>query len=368
MKIGVITFSESKDNYGQILQAYAMQEYLKGVGHEPFLIRYKDIPKQDTTGFKINKIFTYTRKLPEYVKWYLNKRRTARQENEYRKAVDFERRNFTGFINQRITATDFYTSQSIEKNPPEADAYICGSDQIWAGDDAYYLSFAPDKALKIAYAPSLGGLTDFTPEKEARMKYLISRLDRIGMREQSGVETCHRLGFKEAVKVVDPTLLLSSEKYSDIAINPHNTKPYALVYLLGSPIKISIDQIARFISSKDLDLKYVASQGRNDRYEKINPTIEEWLGLIKNAELVITNSFHCVVFALTFHRPLISIPLKDGYKRMNTRIEELLKECNLSSRFTNKIESLQRMTTFDFDKFESYKKEQQLFSSRFLNI
>lgn len=368
MKIGVITFSNSKDNYGQILQAYALQEYLKNTGHEPFLIRYKDIPQHDTTGFKPKKILKYIVNLPQYIKWYLNKYKMAMMDDEYRRSADFERRDFAGFIKKHINVTDFFTAESIEANPPKADAYICGSDQIWAGDDAYYLSFAPEKSLKIAYAPSLGGLTDFTPEKEARMKQLISRLDRIGMREQSGVDTCIRLGFKDAVKVIDPTLLLNQENYLKIAVAPKNIRPYALVYLLGSPIKVSIEQIAGYVSSKGLNLKYIASQGRSDSFEKENPTIEEWLGLIKNANLVITNSFHCVVFALTFHRPLISIPLKDGYKRMNTRIEELLHECGLTERFTINIEQLSNMTEQDFNKFENYKKSQQYFSKEFLNL
>ncbi len=368
MKIGVITFSNSKDNYGQILQAYAMQEYLKGKGHDPFLIRYKDIPGQDTTGFKFSKILTYLCRLPQYINWYLNRRKTVRLESRYLNEVDFERRDFAGFIKKHITSTDFYTAETIENNPPEAEAYICGSDQIWAGDDAYYLSFAPDDSLKIAYAPSLGGLTSFSADKEARMKHLISRLDRIGMREQSGVDTCHRLGFNSAVKVVDPTLLLSSDRYSNIAIETDNKNPYALVYLLGSPIKISMNQIAELVLSKGLELKYIASQGRSDSYKKINPTIEEWLGLIKNADLVITNSFHCVVFALTFHRPLISIPLKDGYERMNTRIEELLDACNLSDRFTTDIDNLPQMKESDFSRFEKYKTSQQKLSADFLKL
>lgn len=109
--------------------------------------------------------------------------------------------------------------------------------------------FAPDDAKKIAYAPSLGGLTHFKSEYEAMMIRLMKRLDFIGMREQSGVEVCHRLGFKEAVKVVDPTLLLRKEDYDKIKCNVKKDKPYAFIYLLGNPTTCSIASVMEFVKN-----------------------------------------------------------------------------------------------------------------------
>lgn len=367
MKVGVITFSESKDNYGQLLQCYAMQEYLRKRGHEPFLIRYHDTPIVDNTGFKPRKIFTYICRFPKYISWYINRRKTQKQNTDYKSTANFEKRDFAGFLDRHINCTPIYNAQEIHNNPPTADAYICGSDQIWAGDDAYYLSFAPDLALKIAYAPSLGGLTSFPSEKEKSMSYLINRLDKVGMREQSGVDTCIRLGRKDAVKVVDPTLLLNSEDYLKIAVKPNVSVPYAFIYLLGNPIYVEIENIFNECRHRGLSPIYVASQGRSDKMPKIDPTIEEWLGLMSEADLVITNSFHCTVFALQFHRKFISIPLSGGFGRMNTRVKELLEECGMSNQFTENM-AASAVGDSEFKRFEQYKASQQSLSEQFLSL
>ena len=367
MKIGVITFSDSKDNYGQILQAYAMQEYLKDLGHNPFLIRYKSSQHEQKAGFKAYKILTYLRKFPFYVKWYLGYRKMSRDNEAYKASTDFEKRDFSGFISNRITATDFYDENTIHATPPFADAYICGSDQIWGRDNAYYLSFAPDNALKIAYAPSLGGIKSFSKADESNIKKLVNRLDKVGMREQSGVDTLYRMGINNAVKVIDPTLLLNAEDYLKIAKDKKVEKPYAFVYLLGSPISITMEEIANYVEHRKLDLKYVGSQGRNDNYTKLNPTIEAWLGDIANADCIITNSFHCTVFALQFHRPVITLPLTGGFKRMNSRVEELFEESGLADAFTSDLHRLETIN-YDFRRFEDYKLSQQKFSCKFLDI
>jgi hypothetical protein len=286
----------------------------------------------------------------------------------YQAAEKLDVRQFSKFMFENMSLTELYNAETIENNPPQADAYICGSDQIWAGDDAFYLSFAPSNALKIAYAPSFGGMTTFPKEKELRMRELIGKLDKVGMREQSGVDVCRRLGIASAVKVVDPTLLLNKEDYQKISITATINKPYAFVYLLGNPIDISISEISKYVKSKGLEMVYVASQQRIDKHPKIEPTINEWLGYISNADLVITNSFHCVVFSLIFHRRFISIPLSDGCRRMNTRIEEILNETHLKQCIAygdlNNID----LDKIDFKKFEEYKERQQSYSKQFLGL
>ena len=369
MKIGVITFSNTKDNYGQILQIFALQQYLKKLGHEPFLIRYKDSEIPDSTGFKIKNLSRYIKKFPTYVKWFFNRKTERRHLQQYLLTANLEKRDFEGFIKSHIDISSEYDSRSIHTNPPKADAYICGSDQIWGGEDAYYLSFAPDSVLKIAYAPSLGGLTQFSTDEKENIKKLIHRLDKIGMREESGVDVCKNLGRSDVVKVVDPTLLLNIEDYKEISTQSTlATKPYALIYLLGNPVDISIEEIFNDCRRRHLEPIYVASQGRSDKMPKIDPTIGEWLGLIENADLVITNSFHCTVFALQYERPFISIPLSNGFERMNTRIVELLDECGLNKWFTKDISTISFGKIPDFTEFKDYKISQQSYSKQFLCI
>lgn len=357
MKVGVITFSNSKDNYGQILQCYAMQVFIKTLGHNPYLIRYNETI-EDPTGFKLVNLHKYIFKLPVYVKWYVERLRHKKIEAQYSSIAASHDRKFDEFIKKRMESTELlYGPETITDCPPKADAYICGSDQIWGGSWPYYLSFAPDEAIKIAYAPSLGGLTTFTPEYESEMKRLLSRLDFIGMREQSGVDTCIKLGFHETKKVVDPTLLLDAEDYRSIAIDHKSSLPYLFCYLLGNPTSCKISEIYDYAYSHNLDVRYVANQ-RIDDFPKIYPTIEDWIGYIADADRVVTNSFHCVVFSLILHKPVIYLPLNDGYERMNCRIDELLDSIDLEQlRYQGDLAKVD-LSNINFKRFDEWKKQE----------
>lgn len=365
MKVGVITFSSSKDNYGQLLQCYAMQRYLSKLGHEPFLIRYQDTPSA-AASFKWRKTGTYIRRLPTYLSWLYQRFRAQNEGKRYSATAGYEQRDFEGFLNRYIQLSEkIYTKDEIMRIPPRADAYLCGSDQIWGGDTAYYLPFAPDEAIKIAYAPSLGGLSVFTPEYEAQIKACLARLDFIGMREQSGVDTCHRLGFDQAVKVVDPTLLLTAIDYDVIRKDPCTKRPYLFLYLLGNPIDCNPEEVYAFARDRGYDVVYVASQNRTDAYTKTYASIEEWIGYLAGAEMVVTNSFHCVVFSLLYEKRFVSIPLTGGYARMNGRIEELLQASGLTEH-VYRGNFTQSATQPDFTRFRAYRQREEHFSRKFL--
>lgn len=357
MKIGVITFSNSKDNYGQMLQIYAMQCFLRKMGHECFLIRYKDSPRV-TASFKWGKVMTYLCKFPQYAIWYIQQKKESRRQRVYATSAQSSNvlRRFDDFLRDNIEMThQFYDEKSIMENPPQADAYICGSDQIWCGDWAYYLNFAPESSIKIAYAPSMGGITDFSPEYETKMKQLIHRLNFVGMREQSGVEVCKRLGRSDAVKVVDPTLLLDTEDYDKIRIPIATKKPYLFLYLLGNPISYKTKNFYDYATSKGLAVVYVASQGKIDEYDKFPAQVGEWIELLANAEIVITNSFHCTVFSLIYHRKVITVPLTGGYERMNTRINELFEHAGLEQLVLNEDLNHYQPGNWDFNSFDVFK-------------
>ena len=369
MKIGVITFSNSKDNYGQMLQIYAMQCFLKKMGHECFLIRYKDSPKV-VASFKWNKVMTYMCKFPQYVIWYIQQKKESRWQKIYATSSQSSNalRRFDDFLMDNIKMThQIYDEESIVNNPPQADAYVCGSDQIWCGDWAYYLNFAPENSIKIAYAPSMGGITDFSPEYEAQMKQLIHRLDFVGMREKSGVEVCKRLGRSDAVKVVDPTLLLDTADYDKIRIPITVKKPYIFLYLLGNPIGYKTKYFYDYAASKGLEVVYVASQGKVDDYEKLPAQVGEWIELLANAEMVITNSFHCTAFSLIYHRKVITVPLTGGYERMNTRINELLENTGLEQLVLKEDLDQYQLSDWNFSGFDMYKNTELKRSTGYFN-
>lgn len=357
MKIGIITYWDSDDNYGQLLQAYAMQQFLLKLGHQPELIRYKELPVT-SSGFKISKLKSYITNFSSYVRFVLDRRTKAK----YDRSVDNSKREFNEFrlANLNMSAEE-YDLKKITETPPEADAYICGSDQIWGGSLPYYLSFVPSDKIRIAYAPSFGGMNPFINGNATVIKDLLKKFRFIGVREESGAKLLKDNGFKDACQVVDPTLLLQQDDYIKLfgtSVQTKQKSENAFVYLLGNPIEAGIDEVFAFINSQKLDYTYVASQGRVDDFEKKLLTIPQWIEAIASSKLVVTNSFHCVVFSLIFHRPFVFLPLAGSYKRMNNRIYELLDKVGLKQCvFTGK-----RMTLdycIDFSAFDSYQRKER---------
>lgn len=361
MKIGIITYWDSNDNYGQQLQCYALQEYLRQQGHEPYLIRYKE---QNTykTGFKFSKFFEYVSHFKSYYDFIIQRRNNEKYDKLNRDTT----RGFPEFRQQYITMSDVeYDDLSIRENPPVADAYICGSDQIWTTNDIFYLSFVTGNKTRIAYAPSFGGGNPFCSDDRESIIALLNKFKCIGMREKSGVELLSDNGITDALQVADPTLLLSVGQYKKIAdgetCKPHN----AFVYLLGNQIAISTDVIFNYIKSTGLEFTYVASQGRVDNYTKKTLTIPQWIRFMAESEFVITNSFHCVVFALTFHKPFMFIPLSGAFARMNDRVIDLLGQCHLSHLIYNGDFDILK-NTIDFSHFDGYKRRELSRSHQFL--
>lgn len=358
MKVGIITFWQSEDNYGQILQCYALQQFLREQGNEPYLIKYKETCSLDSKRPKFRKCLNYLLHFQSYFHYFIQRLR----ERKYELCNDNVARDFKGFFDKHITATEeIYTEESIMSNPPKADVYICGSDQIWGGSEIYYLSFVPEGKPKIAYAPSMGGVNPFIAGNGDRIKRLIMDLDFIGMRESQAADLLHRYGISKATTVVDPTLLLSKNIYTgliqqdDDKTNENN----AFVYLLGSPIVCSVNEIFKAIKAHDLTYTYVASQGRVDKFLKQYLTIPQWINTIRTSQIVITNSFHCVVFALTFNVPFVFIPLSGAYSRMNGRLEDLLAKVNLMNRiYKGDFDILTK--PIDFSTFEEFKKREYL--------
>lgn len=355
MKIGVITFWDSQDNYGQLLQCYALQHFLRLNGHDAFLIRYRE-ENISKSGFKVSKLWDYVSNFSAYFNYFLR----ICNEKKYSAVNNNELRDFNGFRDTYLQMSDqIYNRKTIAHDVPEADCYICGSDQIWGGSDIYYLSFVPDGKKRIAYAPSFGGVNPFAHKDSEHIKYLLNKFDFIGVRETSGARLLNENGFPNVVQVMDPTLLLSSADYSVIAESADCEPRDAFVYLLGSPVICKISKIFRFIERHNWTYRYVASQGRTDTYDKIPLTIPEWVNSIAQSKIVITNSFHCVVFSLIFHRPFIFIPLAKSYARMNDRLYDILGKANLMAQiFKGNFSDIPMSVDFSiFDKYQESERE-----------
>lgn len=322
MRIGILTF-HSAYNYGAVLQCYALQEYLKSLGHAVYVIDYRnqfvmDVYKSfDLKRFRNRNLYGILSQIYREIKFYKAKKQRGK--------------TFDEFIFNHFNLTPIST---IVDNP--FDLIVVGSDQVWNfvithGFDQYYWGdFSRPKVTKIvSYAASMQDKWTDADEKVIAKKLL--NFDRISVRESSLRDKIQKIiPDKVVYSVVDPTLLLKQEQWNKIAENPIIDSPYLLLYQVENSKKNEI--IANSIAS-ERNLKIVKLSAAVDMINTPsvrNSSPAEFLGLFKYASYVVCSSFHGTIFSIIFHRPFVSI---NNNKGKNARVESLLDSLNLSDRF-----------------------------------
>lgn len=331
IKIGIVTFWWSYNNYGQLLQCYALQTFLKRLGFDAFLIRYD--PKLD------KKEVDFPKSIETRMKHC-----SMKIHNMARRFGSF-RRNYISSTKKR------YSYEDLKNNPPKADAYICGSDQIWNSkfiDDinAFILDFGPSSVKRISYAASFGGKILDADYIETVSKAL-QRFDVVTVRENDGIEKCKTLGRDDAFCVPDPTLLLPVDQYPIKDPKGGNRNKYIFLYLLNTDFDLNAEDVYAFAKAHDLSIVSVDNRRRIRIYPRVFPTISEWLGYIKNAEYVVTNSFHGTVFSILFNKQFIAIPMKGHSSKQNSRLDTLLGKHRIGNRITSDLGMLEENIDYD---------------------
>jgi hypothetical protein len=258
-------------------------------------------------------------------------------------------RKFERFRSTHIVSTrKEYTIDELRNNPPIADVYICGSDQIWStASPIYFLDFGGN-SRRIAYATSFGP----TNKDDSYLKQIsvwLKHFDVVTVREHRGIDICKKAGRNDAICVPDPTLLLTKSDYMQIShpIDLQN-KAYIFLYLLGNSISVNLEAIYTFAKKEDLDVIYVASQGRVDKYPKKYPTVEEWIFLINKAKYIITNSYHGAIFSILMNKQFVVLPLDGEYAAMNDRVDTLFSDYPLPvNLYSTDIESIKNAINYD---------------------
>ena len=367
MKIGTLTYWNTEENYGQVMQSFALVKYLSNLGYDASLIRYIKRPERESS---FHKFFRWLKIVsPKRIKAAMEYRKfhkiMAANQKQHPRYFDLFRDEYLPMTPQ------IYDQQSIFSDTPQFDAYICGSDQIWGEADAVFmLQFAPKDALRLSYAASMGG-AQLKGDEKAKFSDYLSTFNFVSLREQEAVDFCKQLGRNDAVLVPDPTLLLDREEYTALyrESNPSNpskhSKGYILLYLLGNKIGVDVDEIYAYAEQRNLEVIYVASQGRTDSHEKNFPTIQEWLSLIDNATCVFTNSFHGTVFCLLFNTPFLTLPVTGVFSRMNVRIQGLLKHYSMEGRILHH-DLTEADSPCDFSMFNRQRVEDELYVKQLL--
>ena len=368
MKIGILTQPLS-NNYGGILQNFAMQKVLIKLGHEPTTVNIQQ-PKVNYTTIRL--ILSSGKRL---LKKVLGDKRILfinpqKQVSFLTTPGVFQKRFIESNISQ-ITVKAPIQSEFDKKN--DFNAYIVGSDQVWRPRFSpyllnYYLDFVSNSAAKkIAYAASFG-VDNWEASKEItpQLSEYAQRFNAVSVRETSGINLCKNYLKVEATQTLDPTMLLEANDYrelikrsgDDVAIEQNS----ACLYILDT----NKDKMAianAICQSKNLQIHSVGKASK-----KGFPSIESWLNGFDKADFVITDSFHGTAFAILFNKPFISIG-NEG--RGLSRFTSLLKLFGLTSRLvltSDDLDSLKEVidSKIDFNSVNEILYKQRALSESFL--
>ena len=339
MKIGIVTFHNA-DNYGAVLQAYALQSHLMKTGHEPFFINYKYYFEGNQSG-----LFSWMGRSPRNT-YRLIKRRIIGQ-------------SFTCFRNKflNIGMTTYTDYRKIQNLPPDADAYICGSDQIWSpahtenesDGQVSWLSFGNKSIRRVSYAASFG-VNSLDVDTCLKWASLADQFYAISVREENGINLMEKLGRTDAVWVPDPTLLLNASEYVAVENPKINTEvPYLFAFILAEPVVLEIASVVSVtlkIPNREAS-PYSFQWYFRGGYKGPG----RWLSELHCSKFVVTDSFHALSFCLIFHRPFIVV-LRGGIEaKRNCRIISLLSIVGLESRAMSEcdIENIKLICHQDVD-------------------
>lgn len=341
MKIGILTLPLN-NNYGGILQAYALRKYLIKRGHE--VIHVEEYGKQSVvhwSSYRFNTWWYLRRFIRQVLSFDQDKKRLEINIDRYQTRKNTKRiRRFVKDNFEILAVKDF---SDLEKHSFET--IIVGSDQIWRPiyykqiEDAF-LSFAVGWDIKkITYAPSFGvERWEYNDSQTERCTRLVKEFDAISTREDDGVVLCKEKLKINAIRLLDPTMLLDRSAYEAIVGGKVDIVPTQLTtYILD--LTTDKEKIVDCIV-KERKLKHIPL-GLVGKKEKVNDdSLENWLKRFLQAELIFTDSFHGCVFALLFHKPFVVFGNKN---RGSSRFNSLLRLFDLEDRLVQAGENVEEI-------------------------
>ncbi len=296
-------------NYGSCFQAYALQQTLNRMTVSSDTVDYKVLPISKCPGYPVSKEAGIKSKIKKQVRI-------------------ITRRQFVAFEKNYMKYAPFYPVSDFERLNDIADAFVCGSDIVWNPKfnhdlKSYYLDFA--KKYAFSYAASFGK-SDIEESKLSEIGDLIGRLDAISVREKRSAQIAEQCTQKTDIRVVvDPVLLLNQDQWNQIAEKDNPFGKYIFVYSVSTtPL------FQRFVEklSRQTGLKVIRSGGNSGavikhRILKVQ-TPQRWLQQMRDAEYVVTDSFHGSVFSTIFRKNFFSIVDGDPKEGYNVRMNDFL--------------------------------------------
>lgn len=361
MKIGILT-QPLHNNYGGLLQNYALQQVLKSMGHEVETVDW--FPEKTRT----LKEWLWQKK--ELLLSVLLKDREKPRYQLTEKEEVVIGRNTHHFTKKYITVCPKKVGRVEELNGIDADyrygAYVVGSDQVWRPCynstmmSAMFLGFTEKKDVKrIAYAASFGtSAWEFSPALTDVCARLAKKFDCITVREKSGVDLCREHFGVNATWVLDPTMLLNHKDYEKLVLAENEPKSVGTLfhYILdpSEEKKALIERVAEEKGFKPFTIMPKCQAENRTKWDVkhriedcVFPSVTSWLRGFMDAEMVIVDSFHGAVFSIIFNKPFWVI---GNSKRGNARFESLLGLYGLEDRMITPDETVDWKKPIDWER------------------
>ncbi len=316
--VNIVSFQMAY-NYGSVLQSYALKQVVERLGYD---VRHINLKPNS-----VEKAFDWN---------YGGAQQLRQSFNEFRKT------HFPHSLN-------LYDHNQMSLKFNNFDIFIAGSDQIWnpVYSDRYYreffLNFVPDTNKKIAYAASFGAKSTIENLHDEIQKYLL-RFDAVSCREEEAVELCKDYFNIEACQVLDPTLL--DIDYSQL-FHPEKFQPSSpeLVFFgLGEDRVKQYDWLKYIAKEQNLNAKVInGTPTDKDMLYAHYVSVEEWLSLLYNSSMIVTNSYHAFLFAIIFRKPFMIVPRHVGKSNETmefSRFESLLSDLGLENRYFASLEEI----------------------------
>lgn len=349
MKIGISTIIDN-NNYGNRLQNYASQQVLLNIGLQSTTINPK---------FK-NKYEFWMKNLGKKTIFYLIKNINFKNERIIQRLRVMR---FEMFTNKFVPNKNFFINNldDLSIMVKEFDYFITGSDQVWNYNfrpnlDIDFLQFA-ERNKRVAYAPSFGVSEIPNQYKEQYTKYL-SEMSHLSVREHAGQKIIKELTGRDSEVLIDPTMMLDKEEWLKVASKPKCTpkKKYLLTYVLGNQTEEFKAFVSKLAKEKNLEILNLLDPMNKDIH-CVDPG--EFVYLINEADVMITDSFHGAVFSILTETPFVIFERQDKEVSMNSRIETLVSTFNMESRLSTHIKSIDDVYNIDFSNIDGILKHER---------
>lgn len=368
-RVGIATMTGG-ENYGNVLQNYAVQTLIERCGYQALTLNNQT--KRGFPGAPKKKLKTWQKLAPSYVASYrrtkLNNRygckntrdcygaglqKARREADAYREARARRIERFAA-CRERVLKRDtvqFDASRIPRDHLSHFTAFVCGSDQVWnpyfhTNSMIEFLQFAP-AYKRIALAPSFGVAA--LPESRKKLfAEWIASIPHLSVREQAGAELIRELTGREAQVLLDPTFALTAEEWREFSLEPVQ-KPqddYVFCYFLGNETKDYVNYVRRYAEQNGFEIVEVCDI-HNLRYYDADP--QEFVWLVDHAKAVFTDSFHGMAFSINLEKPFVVFDRIEGGASMSSRITTVLEKTGLEARRFPNV-SLDQIDLVSFDR------------------